>query len=380
MNDSLYIDSLREFPSLSSILHQFVHTLAYGDAISSEAITIKRILNEEGIQSEIYSLNIDPRHKQLAKHVGDFSADENPAVLLHYSIASPLNELFLSLNQCKRIVLYHNLTPERWFAPYNFRVVEDLKKARLGLESVVKAADIVLGDSGYNLIELAPFLKQPPLRQPCKVFPLTLDQTKWDIQSNQGILQVLKGHGGVNILSVGRVAPNKCLEDVIKCFYFYHHKINKNSRLWLTGSDTDTEIYSFELKELILNLGLGNVAKLVGPVADSELKAFYEASDLYLCMSEHEGFCVPLIEAMHFSLPLIAFDSCAVAETVGSGGLVVTQKQHAQIAELMDQVLTRTEISSKLIENAKTELSRFSLEKFRTNLHSEILEPLKSLN
>ena len=355
-------------------LHQFVHTLAYGDAISSEALTIKRILNEEGIESEIYCVNIDPRHKSIAHHYKDFTPESELAVLLHYSIASPLNELFVSLSGVKRIVLYHNLTPESWFLPYNQRVVADLIDARHGLESVVEVSDIVLGDSSYNLIELAPFLKHPG-----RVFPLTLDEKKWEIETNSGIMQVLEGHGGVNILSVGRIAPNKCLEDVIKCFYFYHHKINKKSRLWLTGSDIDTEIYSYELKELISNLRLKEVAILVGSVADSELKAFYEASDLYLCMSEHEGFCVPLIEAMHFSLPLIAFDSCAVSETVGKGGLLVTEKRHAQIAELMDQVLTRNEISAELKKNAREELLRFSLEKFKANLYSEIITPLKSI-
>lgn len=355
-------------------LHQFVHTLAYGDAISSEALTIKRILNAQGIESEIYVVNVDPRYKSIARHFNEFNGALSPAVLLHYSIASPLNELFLSLNGSKRVVLYHNLTPESWFLPYNNRVVEDLRKARAGLESVIKASDIVLGDSSYNLIELESFLKQPG-----RVLPLPLDEFKWEIDTNPGIMQVLKGHGGVNILSVGRVAPNKCLEDVIKCFYFYHHKINKNSRLWLTGSDTDTEIYAHELKELISALNLKEVAKLVGPVADSELKAFYQAADLYLCMSEHEGFCVPLIEAMHFGVPLIAFDSCAVAETVGEGGLLVTEKRHAEISELMDQVLTRDEITSELRKNARQELSRFSLAKFTDNLHSEIVLPLKSL-
>lgn len=352
-------------------LHQFVHTLAYGDAISSEALTIKRILNSNGIESEIYCVNIDPRYQQEAKKYNEFTSSKAASVLLHYSIASPLNDLYLSLKNTKRIVLYHNLTPDRWFSAYNYRVVEDLKAARRSLESVVQAADIVLCDSTYNLTELQPILKAPGL-----VLPLTLDEHKWCMDANVGLIDVLKGHGGVNILAVGRVAPNKCLEDVIKCFYFYHHKINKKSRLWLVGSDVDTEIYSFELNDLIRNLRLTESVKLVGAVADCELKSFYQASDLYLCMSEHEGFCVPLIEAMHFSLPLIAYDACAIAETVGKGGLLVTKKQHAEIAELMDQVLTRRDVAAELKKGAKIELERFGIERFASNLHSSIVMPL----
>jgi glycosyltransferase involved in cell wall biosynthesis len=355
-------------------LHQFVHTLSYGDAISSEALTIKRILNEQGIESEIYRVHVDPRFKSLTRYYQEFQPTADAAVLLHFSIASPLNELFLSLENIKRAVLYHNLTPEKWFFSYNSRVVEDLRSARAALESVIRAADVVIGDSSYNLLELANFLTKPG-----RVLPLPFDDKKWAIETNPGIVGILKGHGGVNILSVGRVAPNKCLEDVIKAFYFYHHKINRFSRLWLTGSDIDTEIYAFELKELISTLNLQESVYLVGPVADTELKAFYEASDLYVCMSEHEGFCVPLIEAMNFSLPLIAYDSCAVSETVGMGGLLVTEKHHAKIAELMDQILTNAQLKSELKHKAQAELSRFGLSKFKENLQTQLLEPLKEL-
>jgi glycosyltransferase involved in cell wall biosynthesis len=357
------------------ILHQFVHTLAYGDAISGEALTIRRLLIEQGIETEIYAVNTDPRYKNLTLSNRDFPADFNGAVLLHYSIASPLNDLFLTLNNAKRAVLYHNLTPEQWFFPYNQRVVADLRQARSGLEAVVRSADLVLGDSAYNLIELEAFLKQPG-----KVLPLPFDSKKWDIEANPGILEVLNSHGksngGVNILSVGRTAPNKCLEDIIKCFYFYHHKINRESRLWLVGSDTDTEIYSFELRDLIDQLQLRDAVTMVGAVADTELKAFYKGADLYLCMSEHEGFCVPLIEAMNFKLPIIAYDSCAVASTLGTAGLVVAKKAHAEIAELMNLVLTRNDVKASLAQAAERELSRFSLEQFSAHLRSELLTPL----
>lgn len=354
-------------------LHQFVHTLAYGDAISGEAITIQRILRAAGLSSEIYVVNRDTRLKRFCKNYSEFTSEPGSAVLLHYSIASPLNDLFIKSNEVKRAVLYHNLTPESWFFSYNARVVADLKKARSGLKEVVEYADLVLGDSKFNLSELKEFRIKD-----ARPFPLTLDLSKWDIQANAGIANALKGHGGVNILSVGRVAPNKCLEDVIKCFYFYHHKINRESRLWLVGSDTDTEIYSFELRDLIEHLQLREAVKLVGPVADTELKAFYENSDLYMCMSEHEGFCVPLIEAMHFELPIIAYDSCAIGETLGKSGILIQRKEHAKIAEVMNIVLNDSAMREKLFNESRDQLSKFSLDAFQEQLIRDLVEPLST--
>jgi glycosyltransferase involved in cell wall biosynthesis len=344
-------------------IDQFVHTLAYGDAISSEVLTIHRLLNELGFESGIFAANKDHRYKEIARDHESFQEQEGAAVILHYSIASPLNELYLRCNSSRRGIIYHNLTPERWFVGYNSRVVEDLRVARAGLEAVVRTADLVLGDSTYNLEELKEFSPKNP-----RVFPLVLDGKKWEIEANRGIASILKSHAGVNLLSVGRVAPNKCLQDIIKAFYFYHHKINRKSRLWLVGSDTDTEIYSFELRELIDHLQLKESVVLTGAVADSELKSFYQNSDLYLCMSEHEGFCVPLIEAMNFNLPIIAFDTGAIRETLGGYGVLIPKKEPHVTAELIDLILKS--------ERAEPDLSRYSLEAFRERLETDLIKPL----
>jgi glycosyltransferase involved in cell wall biosynthesis len=358
-------------------IHQFVHTLAYGDAISSEALTIKRLLKEAGIESTLYVVNA---HDKLAHETRGWEYFEEDlkqagegvtAVLLHFSIASPLNELFLKAPGIRRAVIYHNLTPENWFMAYNARVTADLRRARTDLERVIESADLVLGDSSYNLTEV-----QSHCRGQSRVLPLVLDKEKWSCGSNAGIARILRGNGCRNILSVGRIAPNKCIEDLIKVFYFYHHKIEKKSRLWLIGSDIDTEIYAFELKRLAFELRLEEAVNFAGAVADSELKAFYENCDAYLCTSEHEGFCVPLIEAMYFGLPVIAYDSCAVADTVAGGGLVVARKAHAEIAELISLVISDQKLRSELREAGHKRAADFSLKNFRKRIEELLIEPL----
>ena len=364
-------------------VHQFVHTLNYGDAISGEALAIRRILQSTGISSEIYSVHAHEKLKDVAIDFREFDSmyqqaltdSEDVLIILHYSIASPLNDLFKTLENATRAIIYHNLTPVRWFLNHNSRVVADLRRGIAELPELANIADIVLADSDYNRQELVGYGATS-----AEVLPLLLDNEKWKIDANPGICGVLNGHGGKNFLHVGRLAPNKCIEDIIKAFYFYHHKINQDSRLWLVGMDIDTEIYSFELRRLVTELRLRDAVTFVGAVSDDELKAFYQESDGYLCMSEHEGFCVPLLEAMHFGLPIIAFDACAVGETLADAGILVAEKQPALIAELMELVVTDNELIEVLRAKGRIRVNEFDSEQFARQLREKLLNRLSEFS
>ncbi len=361
-------------------VHQFVHTLSYGDAISGEALAIKRLLLRAGFESKIYSVHA---HELLKDEVTPFArfgmelgeaerAGEQTAVILHYSIGSPLNGLFLGAPNIARVMIYHNLTPEHWFLPYNPRVVADLIQGRGELPELLKEVDLVLADSEYNREELKSFGCEVST-----VLPLLIDIEKWQVPANGGITAAVRGHGGRNILHVGRTAPNKCIQDIIKVFYFYHHKIEPKSKLWLIGNDIDTEIYSFELRRLVSELRLNDAVEFVGTVADGELRAFYEGADAYICMSEHEGFCVPLLEAMHFGVPVMAYNSTAVGDTLGDGGILLGRKSPAEVAELVNLVVTDNEMRAKLIAAGKKRVKDFSPEVFVANLEKVLIAPLK---
>ncbi len=360
-------------------IHQFVHTLTVGDAISDEARSISRLLRAEGIQSEIYSAHWHGKYDGEVRSYKQFEDDLNAengapvAIVLHYSIGSPLNTLYLSHPGVKRAVIYHNLTPDRWFQGYNPRVTSDLTRGKDELPQIVNAADLCLADSGYNEKDL---LALGAKRS--HVLPLLVDLAKWSVPANAGIAGAVRGRASVNVVHVGRFAPNKCIEDIIRAFYFYHHKIEQKSHLWLIGSEVDTEIYSFELRNLVRELRLQDAVSFPGSLADSEVKAVYENADLYLCMSEHEGFCVPLIEAMYFSVPVIAFDSSAVGETLGDGGLLVGRKSPAELAELMAVVMSDGGLREKLKQQGRNRVQKFSEETFRQHLRTRLIEPLFS--
>lgn len=361
-------------------IHQFVHTLNYGDAISTEALVIQRILRGLFGDSKIYVLHCHQALKDFATDWQTFQTDINKeissgddtAIILHYSIGCPLNQLFVSQPNIKRILIYHNLTPTKWFTQCNFKVASDLSQGQEELPKILQQCDLVLADSEYNRKELETF-GYPKAR----VLPLLLDNQKWKIAANEGIVKNLKSVLDVNILHVGRLAPNKCIEDIIKSFYFYHHKINKKSRLWIIGSSVDTEIYYFTLRRMVLGLHLKHAVFFVGTVADCELRAFYENCDLYVCMSEHEGFCLPLLEAMHFNLPVLAYNSSAVGETLGNAGALLAYKSPAETAEIMDIMIRDEEVRAEFIQRGRQRLTLYSESVFKNNFKNLVLSCLE---
>jgi len=258
-------------------IDQFVHTLNYGDAISGEALALARILRGKGCESSIYALHAHEKLKREYRPWTSFNGDvsergkgQGQGIILHYSIGSPLNDVFVKSRGLRKALIYHNLTPADWFSSYNSRVASDLANGLKELPLLLEASDLIIADSQFNRDELCGLTGKE-----IDVLPLFLDESKWRIEPNRGISSVLRGHGGRNILHVGRLAPNKCVEDIIKAFYFYHHKIERRSRLWLVGTDIDTEIYSFEMRQLVSELRLREAVTFVGSVADCELRAFY---------------------------------------------------------------------------------------------------------
>lgn len=347
-------------------IHQLVHTLSYGDAISSEVLALKEVFNSLGFESEIYSINVHPKLQGRAIDYRDFVQQQGDAfngkVILHYSLGSPLNVLYRDLKQAERCLVYHNLTPADWFKGVNPRIVRDIEQGIAELPGLLKITDLIVADSKFNAYEIE------SLGYKAKVLDLPIDPARWNLEACASMSALVRKQGGVNLLHVGRLAPNKCIEDIIKIFYFYHHYIDRNSRLWLVGIDIDTELYSFGLRRLAHELGVHNAISFAGCMDDAGIRALYENCSVYLCMSEHEGFCLPVIEAMHFGLPVIAYASSALPDTIGSGGLLVNEKHHGLIAELINSILTDSQLRAELIHAGKQRVQELSYQKFKSRV------------
>lgn len=340
-------------------IYQLIHTLSYGDAISGEALALQRCVTELGHEGKIFALNTHERFVGMTERIENFPVGFNGIIILHYSLGSPLNALFRSLSEAKRAIIFHNLTPEKYFAGVNPRVAKDISKGWEELPELCKLCDLVISDSSYNATELSQHGIQS------QVLPLPFDPSRWKEEANSGMTALVQSDPGIHVLHVGRLAPNKCIEDILKTFYFLHHHISRKSRLWLVGIDIDTELYSFGLKRLAKELLIDEFVNFTGPLSDSEIQALYQNSSVYLGMSEHEGFCVPLIEAMHYGLPVLAYDCSAVGETVGSGGILFKEKRYPELAQLIAKIAEPGNFRTNLIAQGKAQVAGFGFEAFK---------------
>ncbi|MGI6524087.1 MAG: glycosyltransferase [Bdellovibrionota bacterium] len=343
-------------------IHQLVHTLSYGDAISGEVLALQRCFHNLGFASEIFAINVHPLLKGRAKSYQELPLNFNGEVLFHFSLGSPLSDLYKNITTAKRSMIFHNLTDPHWFKGVNPRIVADLENGQKQLPEMCQVTDRLIADSPFNAKELKKYGFD------AEVLELPIDEEKWGVEPNSGIAAMLAADPSLHLVHTGRLAPNKCIEDIIKTFYFLHHKINRQSKLWLVGIDIDTELYSFSLKRMVDEFDLTDAVNFVGCLADSELKALYQNADVYLCMSEHEGFCLPVIEAMYFNLPVITFDSTALSDTVGDGAIIVKEKRHHYIAEMIQAIFSDSSLRDKLKQAGAERAKHFSFERFSADV------------
>jgi glycosyltransferase involved in cell wall biosynthesis len=170
-----------------------------------------------------------------------------------------------------------------------------------------------------------------------------------------------------NILFVGRVIANKRIDDLIRWFHVYHTVHNPRSRLLLVGSYRGYERYLAQLNQLAATLGVTDV-HFIGHVTDEELVAFYEIADLFLCASEHEGFCVPIVEAFYKQVPVVAYGVTAVPGTMDGAGVMFTDNSPLHVAELMDAVLSDTSLQDRIVDGQLAAVDRLRAKDFKGTL------------
>lgn len=351
-------------------IHQFVSGLYSGDAITTEAFAFRQTLRDNGFISEIYAdfSHTGEREKKSVKDYRKFAPDsQDDTIIYHYSIHSPLTEFIKNIS-CKKILRYHNVTPYHYFSKINPPLARELYLGKIEIASLKDFFIAGLAVSNFNAADL----RDAGFKNIC-VFPLLADFSKQSVKPSENILKFKSKHSG-SILFVGRIVPNKKIEDIIKVFYHYKKHNNKNARLFIVGGWGSSPRYYDMLCALIKALDVADVI-FAGHVPDEELAGYYSISDLYLSMSEHEGFGVPLLEAMAFGLPVVALNRAAVAETLNGSGVLVNEPDYMRIAELIDLILTDDSLRSKILKGQKARLSSSPLEK-----QSEgFLEIIKSL-
>ena len=328
-----------------------------GDAIGNHAVAIRTLLRSRGFDSEIFVSRSSKTMRGSCRSYLEYSKWSSPdnVIIYHFGVGSPMTSVFLDAPDRKAII-YHNITPERFYAGVNDEVYYILKRGRRELSLLAGEVDLAMADSEFNRCELTAMGFGNT-----HTVPLLLDFGGYDVPPDDSIVNEY-GASGTNIIFVGRIAPNKKQEDVIRVFSIYRKHIDSGSRLFIIGSDRQGSEYKERLTGLVENLGVEGV-HMTGSVSQSQLNAYYTIADAFLCMSEHEGFCIPLIESMHFGVPIIAFGCTAVTETMDSAGVVVQQKDFARIAELINVIIKDEDTKERIIRGQRERLRRFQRER-----------------
>jgi glycosyltransferase involved in cell wall biosynthesis len=339
-------------------VHQVLATLGYGDAIGHEVLGIQRVLRGAGYTSEIYVETADPRLEPLTLDYRDMIGEVGPDDVLihHFSIGSRASRTAYALPG-RMALVYHNITPPEYFIGVHKDLVKLCFRGRRELTAYVERCDLALGDSEYNRLELEALGFHHTA-----VLPVVPDFVHLDVPPDRRLAGAFDD-GWTNVLFVGRVIPNKKFENVIRAFHAYRTRHNPRSRLLLVGSHSGFERYLAMLQSLIARLGTPDVYFL-GHVSNEELTALYDVADLFLCASEHEGFCVPIVEAFHKGVPVLAYAATAVPATMDGGGVLYERPEPFEIARLMEAVLDDRDLEAAVIASQDAALARLRARDF----------------
>ncbi len=342
-----------------SAVHQFVPVFEPG-AIGTHAIAARAVLRAAGYDSEIFFTETRPAFESEGGFdVRDYgrriTARPDDRLVYHLAIGSTLAER-LQKRAETLIVDYHNLTPLRYFAGWAPVAAGGVAWGRRQLGALAPRTALGIGDSRYNEAELvdAGYARTT-------VVPILVPPDVLAVPPDAATATRLRGTAeGVTWLFVGRLAPNKAQHDIMKAFAAYRRFHDAKARLLLVGSSS-SDTYELALERFADRLGLADAVELAGSVSPEALAAYYASADVFVSCSEHEGFLVPLLEAWHHGVPVVAYSAAAVPETLGDAGLLLDDKDPFTVATAVARVLGDDALRRGLLDAGAARLRQFDI-------------------
>ncbi|HNV02697.1 MAG TPA: glycosyltransferase [Vicinamibacterales bacterium] len=337
-------------------VQQWLPAARRGDAVGDSARLMQALLRAQGHASEIFALEIEPDLRRDVRPFRGHAEAGGDVTLLHFATPSPLTGALGRLRH-GRVVQYHNVTPPRFFAPFSPELAALSACARRELRALCDAADLAAGPSEFNRRELEALGFAET-----RVLPLAVDVGRLRDAPPHPVMDRWLRDGRVNLLFVGRVAPNKKVEDLLRLAARYRRRVDPDARLVVAGRDDSVPRYAEFLRLLAARLGLGADALVfTGALSDAALAACYRAAGAYVSMSEHEGFCAPLVEAMAMDVPILAYAGAAVPETLGGAGVAFAPKDLDCAAEALGLLVHDARFRASVIEGQRRRLAHFEI-------------------
>jgi glycosyltransferase involved in cell wall biosynthesis len=350
-------------------IDQWVPALHRGDAIGDSARLMRDAFRRWGHEADVRALELD---EDLA---GDGLAWPGPArgaadtVILHYALPSPLTGA-LAAHPGRRVLLHHNITPPEFFAGWDGELARICAIGRRELGGLRDVVHLGLGDSEFNRQEL-----EAAGFSPTGVLPIYLDFDRYR-EPPDPVLHRILDDGRTNILFVGRVAPNKRHDRLIRLAACWKRFISPDVRLVLVGKGPRRRAYGDALQSLMYELGF-TAAEVVftGHVTHRELLACYAAADVFVSMSEHEGFGVPLLEAMLMGVPILARRCAAVPHTLGAAGVQFDDEPLDEVAEMAHRLATDGALREGVVAGQRRRLADFAPDAVEAALRRYVAAP-----
>lgn len=334
-------------------IDQFSAGFNPGDAISNEMLYLKNFFESKGIKGEIYSENIgtNARSSAGARKYKSWKEDRDTAVIYHHSIHSGVSDFILNMySSIPKFMIYHNVTPHSFFEPYDYRLAGYLKRGRQELHQfrdIFRKSFAVSEFNRKDLIE-AGFKNS-------EVFPFALNFYNYKKLGKNT-------DGKKKILFVGRIAPNKKQTDLLKAAHIFRKYTDIPFEFRLVGfTSRESILYRHELDWLISSYSLSENVRILEFASQEDLFREYSEADAFLCLSEHEGFCVPLLEAMYYDIPVAAFDAGAISETLGKSGILFKEKNYLLISSILEKILTDSEFRENILRSQRKRLEEYSI-------------------
>lgn len=352
---------------MTGALHQFVPILNPG-AIATHILEAQRTIRDLGWESEVFAVNVDPEMKGRARHYREYGtgvrARSDDVLMYHIALGSKL-ATWLAGQRQRLLLDHHNITPPEFFRGWSAALERDADHGRRQIARLAPRATAGIADSSFNESEL-----REAGCERTAVVPILLDLEALDVGADDQVLDrfvAQKSAGGSDWLFLGRVAPNKAQHDLVKAFAVYRRRYDPKARLRLVGGPSPAAYFD-TVRRFADEIGFGDAVTLTGSVAPAEIAAAYRAADVFVCVSEHEGFLVPLLEAWHYRVPVVAFASTAVPETMGDAGVLLQDKSPDRVAAAAHAVLSDQSLRDALVARGVSRLEHFSLPQARARL------------
>ena len=344
-------------------VNQWVPAAHKGDAIGDSARRVRGLLRDMGHQSDIFALTVDDDLREDVRPFSDAASRQGDVTIFHFALPSPMTQAFRDLPR-GRVLQYHNVTPATFFAPYDAGIFRLAAIGREELATLAGHTEAAFGDSAYNQHELDALGFRNT-----GVFPIAIDMGRIRNAPRLPALEQVLSDGLLNFLFVGRIVPNKKIEDHIKLAEHYKRYVDTEYRFIFVGKTDGVPRYYNMVRALLTEYQMpADRFIFTGPVPDDDLATYYRTARVYISLSEHEGFCVPLLEAMAADVPVLAYASTAVPDTLGGAGVQFAPKDLEHAAELLGELAYNDELRRRVIAGQRRRLEDFGPARLRQDL------------